>query len=88
MQAHLGADARDRLGQKVSRPHPGLERSERMLDGLSAQLRGFWGAVKPFLHTLQNIFVFPASNSAIFTRCALRFQFALRTCRGPVLVVR
>ena len=36
MQAHLGADARQRLGEEVRRAHSGFERSERMLDGLTA----------------------------------------------------
>ena len=36
LQAHLGCDARQRLGQEVIRSHPALERAEDMLNGLSA----------------------------------------------------
>ena len=36
VQTHLGTHARDRLGEKVRRPHPGFDRAKRMLDGLAA----------------------------------------------------
>lgn len=36
VQTHLGTDARNRLGEKVRRPHPGFDRAKRMFDGLPA----------------------------------------------------
>ena len=36
MQAHLGTDARQPLGQEMGRAHPGFERAEGMFDGLPA----------------------------------------------------
>jgi hypothetical protein len=36
MEAHLGPDARQPLGQEMRRAHPGFERAERMFDGLPA----------------------------------------------------
>ena len=86
MQAHLGADARERFGQKVRRTHPGFERSEDVLDGLPAKLRGLGGAFKARLHALQDLFVLPACDASILAGGALGFQLALGTGRGPVLV--
>jgi hypothetical protein len=36
VQTHLGTHARDRLGEKVRRSHPGFDRAKRMLGGLAA----------------------------------------------------
>lgn len=40
VQAHLGTHSRQCLGQEVRRPHPHLERAERMLDSLTSDSRG------------------------------------------------
>ena len=37
VQAHLGTDAWQRLGEEVRRTHPRFERAEGVFDGLSAQ---------------------------------------------------
>ena len=86
MQAHLGSHVRQRSDQEVGRAHPGLERSEHVLDGLPPFTSGLKPLVEPILHSFEHVLVLPASDPAVLAGRALWLERALRAGRGPVLV--
>ncbi len=55
-----GADPLQGAGQEVGRAHPGLDGAERVLDGLPAHEHSIGHPVKPGLHRIEDVFVFPA----------------------------
>ena len=59
MEAHLGPDPTQGLRQKMGRPHPCLDRSERMLDRLPPDLHFFGRLIEPLLHGAEHTLVFP-----------------------------
>jgi hypothetical protein len=74
MQTHLGAHARERLGQEVGPPHPGLDRAEGMLDRLSSYAHHLRLPIQPQVHRLAHRFMFPARNAPIVARGASRLE--------------
>jgi hypothetical protein len=58
--SHFGSDLVERPGQEVGGAHPGLEGSERVLDGLPAHEHSIGHPVKPGLHRVEEVFMFPA----------------------------
>ena len=79
VQAHLGPNPWQSLGEEMGRPHPTLQCAEGMLGRLPGRSRGFRGAVKPTLHIIEHPLVFPARDASIWTRRALRLY---RTARA------
>ena len=70
VQRHLGRYARQRLHQKVRRPHPHLQRGERMLDGFAAHTHGLRVLIEPRLRGFGDVFVFPSFDAALVGRRA------------------
>jgi hypothetical protein len=63
VQRHFRSDAGERFRQEVRRAHPGFERSERMLDGLSPQAHFSGVLVEPALHDFEKLLMLPARYS-------------------------
>ena len=63
VEAHLRADALDGPGQKVGRTHPGLQRSERVFDGLPADAHDVRCLIQPLLHGIEDRFMLPALDA-------------------------
>lgn len=80
MQAHFGAHVGHRSGQEVGRAHPVLERSEDVFDRLSSQRHGVEISVQPFLHPVQDVFVFPSSDAALLAGRTLLVDGAIGAC--------
>src|ERR1700690_952314 len=59
VQAHLGTDAWDRLGEEVRRSHPGFDRAKWMLGGLAAYSRCLRSAIQSPLHFVEDILMLP-----------------------------
>jgi hypothetical protein len=59
MQRHLSGYAWQRLHQEVGCSHPGLDRSERMLDRLTPLAHFFRMLVEPALNGLENLLMLP-----------------------------
>jgi len=74
LKAHLGFDLFQGPGQEVSASHPCLERSEGVLNGLSADGHGLWHAVDPGLHPVEHGFVLPALLPFDLVSRALGFE--------------
>ena len=60
MQRHFGTDVLKCLRLEVRRSHPGLYRTEGMLDRLATQTHLVRVAIKPRLDGLKDGFVLPA----------------------------
>jgi hypothetical protein len=71
IQRHFGRYIGQSLHQKVRRTHPHLQGGERMLDGFAAQTHGLWVLIEPRLRGLDDVFVFPAFDTALVGGCAL-----------------
>jgi hypothetical protein len=76
VQRHFSRYLRQRLHQKVRRTHPHLQHGERMLDGFAAHTHGWWVLIEPRLRGLDDVFVFPALDTALVRRCALILERA------------
>ena len=88
MKTHLGAHARQRLGQEVGPTHPVLDGSERMFHCLSSYPHHLGLTVQTILHRIEDGFVFPARDAPIVARGALRFERTPGAGRGPIFVQR
>lgn len=77
MQAHLGAHARDRLGQEVRGTHPVPDRSERVLHRLPALSHSLGLAIESSLHRVDDVLVLPPPNTSVREVRALRLDRAL-----------
>jgi hypothetical protein len=87
MEAHLGSDLLQRLGQEVRTSHPRFESSERVFHGLPAHAHGIRHSVKPGLHCIQDAFVLPALDSLKLFRRAAGLEGAGKTsCQVTVLI--
>jgi hypothetical protein len=47
----------------VCRPHAGLHRAERMLDGLSTLAHGLWVCIKALPHSLEQMLMLPSATA-------------------------
>ena len=74
VEAHLRSDLFEGFGQEVGAPHPRLERSEGVFDGLTADAHGIGHVVEPGLHRVEHAFVLPALESFELVRRAFRFE--------------
>ena len=74
MQRHLGADSFQRLHLEVGISHPGFYGSERVLNRFTPQPHFLRVLIKALLDSFKNMFMFPASNPALFCRGALFFD--------------
>jgi len=88
MQTHFCADMIQCFHLKMGCPHPCFERAKWMLNSLLAYQHGFRHVIKAYLHGIKYGFMFPASNTAFCTWCALVFQRTNLTTRIPVGVER
>src|ERR1700683_75442 len=86
VQTHLGTHARDCLGEKVRRSHPGFDRAKRMLGGLAAYSWGLGGPIQSPLHFIEDILVLPTRNAPIIASRALGFDRTSWASRRPILV--
>src|SRR5579859_6674381 len=85
MQTHLCADMLACLPQEVRRSHPELERTKRMLHGLTAYAHHLWMMVESLLHCFDYALMLPALYPAgLLPGCALLSDCAGRTCRTRV----
>src|SRR5450759_4668935 len=78
VQRHLGGNPWQRLHQEVGCSHPGLDRSEGMLNRLAPFAHLFRMFVEPALHRLENVLMLPsgdpsflASGAAVLDAAAL-----------------
>lgn len=86
LQTHLGSNSRQCLGQEGARAHPGLQRSEHMLDRLTSQPRRLRGAIQSCLNYAEYSLVLPAGDATIGARGALALDRTGGTRGGPVVV--
>ena len=78
VQGHFGADPFQRLHLEVGMAHPGFDGPERMLNGLAALAHFLRVLVEPSLDGLENMFMLPAFDPALFTgRAVLLYRTAL-----------
>src|SRR5262249_5703614 len=84
MQRHLGGDLRQRLHQEVRGSHPHLDRTEGMLDRLTARAHGTRIFVEPCLHGLDSLLVLPPRDATLSSRRALSFDWAGLARIGPI----
>jgi hypothetical protein len=82
--AHLRADLGQGLGQKMRRPHPGLDGSERVFDRLPTNLHLFRRLIEAFLHDVQHSLVFPPLDAPFFAGRAFGFDRTALAGRGPI----
>src|ERR1700730_17824779 len=83
-ESHLGGYFWKRFGEEVCRPHAGLHRAERVLDGLSTLAHGLWVCIKALLHSFQQMLMLPSWNPSLRPCRALRFERTFLTGCGPV----
>ena len=88
MQRHLGADISQRLHLEVRRPHPVLDGSERVLDGVEPDVHFLRMLVEPALDRLDDMFMFPARDAAFLALGTEILDRASLTGIGPVAVQR
>ena len=86
VQRHLSRHFGQRLHQKVRRPHPHLQRAERMLDCLATSTHRVRILVQPRLHSIDNILVLPPLDATLRSLRALSLQRASAARVGPVVV--
>ena len=77
VQRHLSRHFGQRLHRKVRRPHPHLQRAERML----ASTHRIRILVQTRLHGIDNVLMFPTRDAALRSLRALSLQ-----CAGPARV--
>jgi hypothetical protein len=71
VKRHLSADVLERFHLEVCRSHPRLYRAEGMLHSLAAHAHLVRISIEPRLHGLENGFVLPTRDPALFASCAL-----------------
>ena len=76
MKTHLGTYPIEGLGQEMRCPHPGLDRPERMLDGLATYAHHLRSVIQPSLHRFQYHLVLPAFDSPLLASGALIMERA------------
>ena len=76
MQTHFRTHMFERLHLEVSRPQPGFDGAEGMLDGAAANAHTVRHAVHAVFHLFQDGLMLPPTDPPFLTRCALRFQSA------------
>src|SRR5215470_6307276 len=86
MQRHLGGNLGQRLHQEVRGTHPHLDRTEGMLDRLTARAHGTRIFVEPCLHGLDNLLVLPPRDATLSSRRALSFDWAGTARSSPITV--
>ena len=87
MQSHLGGDVGKALHQEVRRAHPGLDRTEGVLDRLAPHPHQAGVRVEPRLDLLDQVLVQPARDPLERTaRTSLRILRALRRFRYPTII--
>ena len=86
VQRHLSRHFGQRLHRKVRRPHPHLQRAERMLDCLAASTHRIRILVQTRLHGIDNVLVFPTRDAALRSLSALSLQRAGPARVAPVAV--
>jgi hypothetical protein len=64
VEAHLGSDLVEGLGQEVGGAHPSLEGAKRVFDGLSSHVHRIGHTVEPILHSVEHVLVLPALEAA------------------------
>ncbi len=69
MQRHLSGYVWQRLHQEVGCSHPGLDRSERMLDRLTPLAHFFWMLVEPALNGFENLLMLPTRDPSLLAGC-------------------
>ena len=68
MKTYLGTDFWNRFRQKVRITHPAFERAERMFRGRSTYAYALGLTLEASVQRLDNVLVFPAGDSSIFSR--------------------
>ena len=86
LQTHLGTHLLQGSCQEMRRPHPGLDRCERMLGSLPTNAHAVGCQIKSTLHGVEHGLIFPAAHAAIIARRALRLDWAMRAGGTPVTV--
>ena len=86
MQAHLRTDSGQCLGQEMRLAHPGFQRAEDMLYRSAADFHGFRCLRQPRQHSLQDMFMLPATDAPIVVRRALRLNRTPGAGGSPILV--
>lgn len=71
MQAHFRTCILESLHQEVGRPHPELQRTEDMFNGAPALFHLSRLRIQTTLHSIQNIFVFPALDATLLASSVL-----------------
>lgn len=61
---------------EVRGTHPRFDSAVGMRDGHAADRQLGWVFVQAFLHSIENILLFPATHSAVFARRAFWFENA------------
>ena len=84
VQRHFGAHIFEGFHLEVRGSHPGLYRTEGMLDSLAALTHLVRVAVEPGLYSLKDGFVLPSRDPPLLARCALALQRASLTGSGPI----
>ncbi|MGX1075475.1 hypothetical protein AB7M45_006085 [Bradyrhizobium elkanii] len=56
-KCHLGGYFWEGFGEEVCRSHAGLDRAERMLDGLTTLAHSLWVCIKALLHSLEQMLI-------------------------------
>ena len=84
MQRHLSGHAWQRLHQEVGCSHPGLDRSERMLNRLTPLAHFFRMLVEPALNGLENLLMLPTRDPSLFAGGAAVLDVAALASVGPV----
>jgi hypothetical protein len=83
-ESYLGGYFWKRFGEEVCRPHAGLHRAERMLDGLATLAHGERVRIKALLHGIEQVFMLPSWNSPLRPCRALGLERKILTGAGPV----
>ncbi len=73
-----------RLHQEVGCSHPGLDRSERMLDRLTPLAHFFRMLVEPALNGFENLLMLPTRDPSLLAGGAAGFDGAALAGAGPV----
>jgi hypothetical protein len=85
VQRHLSCYFGQRLHQKMRRPHPHLQRAERMLDRLATSTHRIRITVQARLRSINNILVLPPLDATLRSLRALSLQRAGAARVGPLV---
>ena len=83
VQVHFGADPFERIHLEVRRSHLRLDGTERVFDRLPPLAHLLRVLVEPPLNGLENLFVFPAADSALLARGVTGLDGAVSAGVGP-----